>query len=103
MSSVQSGGGGDEGHVEVDEEVVEARRRHVVPQHLEQHAGIAIGEAHFLARERAVGVDARHGLGRFRLQHGNVLACEAQLGACRLTAQAGARFTPLTGVESGAT
>ena len=56
------GARGHVGHVEVDQQIVQAERRQVVAQRLQERAGIAVGEQQFLARERLLGGLARLGV-----------------------------------------
>ncbi len=46
----------------MDEEVVQAGRRHVVAQHFQQRAGIAVRERDFLPGEAALGELPRPGM-----------------------------------------
>ena len=42
------------GHIEMIEQIVQARRRHVMAQRLQQDAAVAVRELHFLELERAL-------------------------------------------------
>ena len=71
--------GGHVRHVEMDEEVVEPGRRHVVAQRLQQRAGVAVRKLDFLAREVAYLELARIGMEErmVRLRRGRVRVHQA--------------------------
>src|SRR5690606_23594565 len=52
----------DEGNVEMDQQIVQARRRQIVAQGLERQAGIAVGESHLLTLEVALDMWALLGM-----------------------------------------
>ncbi len=71
------------GHVEMIEQVMQARRRHVVAQRLQQDAAVAVGELHFLELEGAL--DVRPPLGRVRRDRFGSLPLLARLESSNRT------------------